>query len=154
MANLPANYQMRRTIARRVLRRGLPFLCRAFRPDDRFGLPAGADCRERDRCRNDNPRRLLHLVVQAAGRVAGNPASHGVDRFAFMSSQICTRFQAEICAFATVRPGGRRSWLTETATGIYGLAASNERETGKKLQIRRDNDHFSPKSRCRLSYQA
>jgi hypothetical protein len=32
--------------------------------------------------------------------------------------------------------------------------ASNQRETGKKRQLRGDNDGFLPKSSCGLSYQA
>ena len=72
--NLPAGHQMRPAIARGVLRRRLPLLCRTFRTDDELGLAVGADFRERDRHRHHDHRRLLHLLVAATGR----PASHGI----------------------------------------------------------------------------
>jgi hypothetical protein len=39
-------------------------------------------------------------------------------------------------------------------TRLPSLTTSNDRENGQKLQMRRDNDRFPPKSRCGLSYQA
>jgi hypothetical protein len=42
----------------------------------------------------------------------------------------------------------------ETIGAWRAAAPSNDRETGKKMQLRRDNDRFPPESGCRLSYQA
>ena len=47
MADLQAADHMRPAIARGILRRGLPLLCRPFRADDGFGFADGADFRER-----------------------------------------------------------------------------------------------------------
>ena len=61
-----------------------------------LGLPAGAVSRQRGRHRHHDARRLLHLMVQAAGRSVGNPSSHGVDRCPFLSSSGCEiRFRTE-----------------------------------------------------------
>ena len=62
--------RLRPAVARRVLRRRLPVLCRTFRTDDEFGLAVRADFRQRDGNSDHDHRRLLHLLVEAAGQAA------------------------------------------------------------------------------------
>ncbi len=62
--------RLRSAVARGVLRRRLPVLCRTFRTDDEFGLAVRADLRQRDRNRDHDHRRLLHLLVEKAGQAA------------------------------------------------------------------------------------
>jgi hypothetical protein len=88
MAGVQAPHQMRPAIARRVLCRGVPFLCRPSRPDDEFGFAVRSSVRERERHRDHDPRRLLHLMVPAAGSPAGDPVSHGIARRAPVTSQM------------------------------------------------------------------
>src|SRR5579863_2081539 len=78
---------VRTTIARRILRRRLPVLCRAFRTDVEFGVFLRAALRQRDRHRDHDGGRLLHLLVETAGQadqgagaetglMAGRPAPY------------------------------------------------------------------------------
>jgi hypothetical protein len=76
VADLQAGHQMRPTIGRGFLRRGVSLIRRPFRADDQFGFAAGADFRQRNRHRDHDPRRLLYLLVQATGQ----PASHRTHR--------------------------------------------------------------------------
>ena len=62
--------RLRSAVARGVLRRRLPVLCRAFRTDDEFGFAVRADFRQRDRNSDHDHRRLLHLLVEKAGQAA------------------------------------------------------------------------------------
>ncbi len=68
-ADLPTAGQMWRAVAGGVLRRRLSLVRRPFHPDDEFGVCRDADARQRDRDRGHDHDRLLHLLVQTAGRL-------------------------------------------------------------------------------------
>ena len=70
--------RLRPAIARGVLRRRLPVLCRTFRTDDEFGFAVRADLCQRDRNSDHDRRRLLHLLVEAAGQAAQGGAEAGL----------------------------------------------------------------------------
>ena len=72
--------RLRPAVARGVLRRRVPVLCRAFRTVDELGLAVRADLRQRHRHRDHDDRGLLHLLVEAAGQAiakAPAPAAEG-----------------------------------------------------------------------------
>ena len=154
---LQAADRMRRAIDCGILPRRLPLVCRSFRADVEFGFPAGADSGQRERHRHHDPRRLLPLMVQAAGRPVGNPASHGIDRRAFRKfrdlklasgpdladpAQGQTRHRAPHFRKPGTSPVSRR------------FAASNDRETGKIRKCAAIMIVFRQNSKCGLSYQA
>ena len=68
IADLQAAGEMRRTVAGSVLRRRVSLLRRPFHPDHEFGVCRDATAGQRDRDRGHDLDRLLHLLVQAAGR--------------------------------------------------------------------------------------
>ena len=70
MEGFRSAHRLRAAVARGVLRRRVPVLCRAFRTDDEFGFAVRADLRQRHRHRDHDHRRLLHLLVEAAGQAA------------------------------------------------------------------------------------
>ena len=78
-ADLQTAGQMRRTVAGGVLRRRLSLLRRPFHPDDEFGVGRDATAGQRDRDRGHDLDRLLHLLVQAAGRLEDARPRLGLD---------------------------------------------------------------------------
>ena len=62
--------RLRSAVARRILRRRVPVLCRTFRTDDEFGLAVHADFRQHHRHRHHDGSCLLHLLVKTAGQAA------------------------------------------------------------------------------------
>jgi len=70
MADFRSRDRLRPAVARGVLRRRLPFLCRPFRTDDECGFAVRADFRQRDGNSDHDHRRLLHFLVEKAGQAA------------------------------------------------------------------------------------
>jgi len=70
MEAVRSGHRLRSAIARGVLRRRIPILCRALRIDDEFGLAVCADFRQRRGNSDHDPGCLLHLLVEAAGQAA------------------------------------------------------------------------------------
>ncbi len=62
--------RLRSAVARRVLRRRVPVVRRTLRTVDELGFAVRADLRQRHRHRDHDHRRLLHLLVEAAGQAA------------------------------------------------------------------------------------
>ena len=66
--------RLRSAVAGGVLRRRVPVVRRPFRAVDELGLAVRADLRQRHRHRDHDDRRLLHLLVEAAGQAAAETA--------------------------------------------------------------------------------
>ena len=68
MEGLRSRHRLRPAIARRILRRRIPVLCRAFHADAELGLVPRPGAGQHWRDRDHDHGRLLHLVVKAAGQ--------------------------------------------------------------------------------------
>src|SRR5258705_1969969 len=69
--------RLRPAIARGVLRRCVPVLCRAFHAVAELGVANGAGFRQRGRNSDHDDRSLLHFLVKETGQAAAQAADAG-----------------------------------------------------------------------------